>query len=846
MLNPARLLRPLILLLIFTSLVAGLGLDPIHPVRTVHAQVIPTGITLTAQAGFGGNFKPNTWIPVFVQIENTSANPSSGFIQIQFIDAGTANVYQYPIDLPAGARKELSLLSYAPSYGYELEVAYYIKQATGILERRAFLVVSASNRSADDLLIGVLASTPSAFNPLNLLKPLNGDTIMIDLNLQDLPEDSQGLASLGMLVFADFDTSALTARQSAALSNWVRGGGRLVVCGGAGWQKTSAGLAGLLPLQPDSLQSNTNWQELITLAGNDPENITTPAEIEILSGSAMIAAVTNLTAVQTSSDILPASWTPKVLAWAGDLPLAVHQQVGHGEVVFISFDPQKPPFRNWDGMDSLYRSWFGSTLNPPIWSKGFSDWYNATYAAETLPNLTVPSIFLICGFLFFYMLLLGPVNFLILRKLKRPELAWVTIPAMVILFSLIILISGGLTRSRLPILNRLAVVQVWPGENKSARFDGVIGIYSPFRSAYTVDFGSTGLPHLIPDNPTASTNRQEFQLAGSGYQAINFMVDVNAINSIAIEGSLPAPAISPKLSIQIGELETRLTGSITNLTDFDLINAALITPGGAVTLGDLKAGETIALNESVPANPVSLDPNIPQLPLLPLGSKPGPLLPTAGTPGQIEAMMGTADFFSDRATYRRYTLLMAAVQNSYYAISGSGYYLTGWSTKPVLPATLSGEKTENQDTTFYIIQVQPDTQISPGLISIPPGLFSVKTIDATGLYPYSQGYYLYGGEFITLEFSLNPAIPFKSVQGLTLNLDSPEYILTPVENMVFRLWDFKESEWVELPDLIWSANQIGAPDRFVAADGTIRLRLENSDQNYISINSISVNMVIEK
>ena len=52
-----------------------------------------------------------------------------------------------------------------------------------------------------------------------------------------------------------------------------------------------------------------------------------------------------------------------------------------------------------------------------------------------LPALELPSINLLLGLIAAYIVLAGPVNYLVLRRLRRPGLMWVTIPVLVLLFS---------------------------------------------------------------------------------------------------------------------------------------------------------------------------------------------------------------------------------------------------------------------------------------------------------------------------------------------------------------------------------------------------------------------------
>ena len=46
------------------------------------------------------------------------------------------------------------------------------------------------------------------------------------------------------------------------------------------------------------------------------------------------------------------------------------------------------------------------------------------------PSLEFPSIYVLLGLIGGYVLLVGPVNYLALRRLRRPGLTWLTVPVL--------------------------------------------------------------------------------------------------------------------------------------------------------------------------------------------------------------------------------------------------------------------------------------------------------------------------------------------------------------------------------------------------------------------------------
>ena len=65
-------------------------------------------------------------------------------------------------------------------------------------------------------------------------------------------------------------------------------------------------------------------------------------------------------------------------------------------------------------------------------------------AVSNLPSLALPPIGGLLVLLFGYIVLVGPVNYLVLRRLDRREWAWFTVPALIVVFTV------GVVRDRRP------------------------------------------------------------------------------------------------------------------------------------------------------------------------------------------------------------------------------------------------------------------------------------------------------------------------------------------------------------------------------------------------------------
>ena len=120
-----------------------------------------------------------------------------------------------------------------------------------------------------------------------------------------------------------------------------------------------------------------------------------------------------------------------------------------------------------------------------IWSGGIQNSYAASTAVSTIPDLQLPSVLGIAFFLISYIVAIGPLNYFVVKRMKRREMAWVTIPAVIVLFSVISYVAGLRIRGGDPLVNQmsLAVGQV---DSETMRVQSLLGVYSPDRRTYNV------------------------------------------------------------------------------------------------------------------------------------------------------------------------------------------------------------------------------------------------------------------------------------------------------------------------------------------------------------------------
>ncbi len=810
---------------ILMSLLLGFGFRPSNSAFAQSAN----GFTMTVKAGFDGKIKDGHWIPVRITLENNGTD-LKGLLRIELSDGSAGmDTTEYPIDLPSISKKEVVVNLYPEAYARTIQVSLISGKKT--LDKAQLQL---DNYASTDLWYGILAESPSTFNILSQISTSSSTARTIPLDITDIPERAQILNSIDVLIFSNIDTGKLTSAQRQALMEWVAGGGRLVLTGGSDWQKTVAGFmeTNLLPFLPGGSTEVNNLDNLLQFSHS--------SEALPATEQGVLAATGSLT-----EDV-------QVLVEADDAsPLILRKGYGAGEVFYLTFDPGLAIFRNWGGREDFFRSLLSTPLDKPSWLLGIRNWVQAKEAALTLPNLNLPSPLLICGFLGIYILAIGPLNYLLVRFLKRSELGWVTIPVLVLSFSVLIILVGTVSRGSRVILNRIAIVQVWP-DVPQARVDGVMGIYSPTRSTYQAEVNTPTLLHPLPSDYGGITKSYEIHETGNKTMISDLKLEVSGIEPLAFEGTTPAPLFEHDLEIELGPTMAQLKGSVTNTSDLTLTDAVLLYPGGFNQIGDFVPGQTISIQQQLLRAQLAGEPN-----LNPTISYPNSLYTYASpysspTDTTVSDILGTINYYDDRKIYRKYSFISAVTNNNYGTGSsrGAGIYLTGWTDQLPIQVNLTNTITKVQDNIFYVIALEPDFKAeqngsSEEVFTLTPGSFKWSLLEGNdpSLSPYNAN--IYPGLAFSFQFTPIQPVEFSKAKALIFHLEGNANGY-PLSGINVSIWDFNQNTWYELDDLHWGENDLGNPDRYIGRDGAIRMNITSGQTSGITITRADFTVELEK
>jgi hypothetical protein len=766
----------------------------IEAAQEVHAQA-GGNITLTAQAGLDGYCKTNTWFPVHIKIENTGADVDARVQASYKNDRGGGSVYGLDISLPSTSRKEFFLYIYPQGAVRKLDIS--VLDGGKMLGRTVSLNISCEQ--SDGILFGVYADDPTAYNILNDIRPLVGLTRVAQLKTSDLPDRAQGWDALDALVISNVDTGGFTPEQKQALEMWLANGGKLFVTGGPHWQGTTAGLKDILPIE---LKSTQNIVDLSALSA-------------YIKGPTLLEQETIVAAGKLREGA-------NVLVEQDGIPLLVEKQIGFGKVFYLAADPNLEPLSDWDGMKEIYDHLLAFKSPRPLWADSAWDSYQANNALATLPELALPSYVYVCCWLGIYILAIGPVNYMVLRRMKRTELAWVTVPVLVILFSCLAYFSGYAYRGTRPILNRFQLAQGWDNVDQ-ARVNALIGIYSPSRTTYNIETQDHFMaypPQGVYDNLQGNDNWLSLKNE-TGTVMPDVRVDIGAMQAVGMEGSIPALKVEHDLVITINDREPKLTGNITNTSNYTIRGAALVTPSGWIKIGDLSPNKTEKVNHSL-TNALSNSP-VDMYTILPI--------------------LGLDNYsyppYSDDIDKRRRASFFQAstISTGGYVNMNSGIYLMGWLDKIPAPVGLQDQAFESIDTMLYFEMLTPAVKTEAGSLMLTSSIYAWDS--SLGDAITAQSYQLSEDGF-TVRFQPSLPIHFSEVDSLTLHIESN---VTP-DKIQASFWNVDEHTWTLIP-LTWNETDIPDAWQYIGADGEIILKLEGDQNDYIEITSVNFELMVQ-
>ena len=775
---------------------------------SIGAAAAGNGVTLTVHIGYQDVVKPGEWMPVTVDAKNTGAGVD-GTLEIQEAlnaqpGVGGFAIYQETISLASGASKRIR--------------AYVVEDTTGATIRARIVqngrvVVSQDSGagSTTSTLIGVLSDQATALDNFAAVHPGSVAARVVHLRADEIAESPIPLRAFDILAIDDFATDSLTAGQRTAISDFVRAGGDLLLGTGAAWRKTLAGLP------PAILPMNVSGTTIVSTA------VLGGSRVEVASGAG----------------------TPgQVWLAAGSTPLLLERTVGAGTVTMATFDWNQEPVAGWSGTGALLRQLIarasfgagGSSQNfangiggpgavsfgsqPSISSKSSA----LTSVLANLPGLDLPSLQLTGVLVLLYVILVGPVNYLVLGAMRRRALAWVTVPLIAVIAAGGAYGAGVFTKGRSVQANQVTILHLQIGSDHAYQ-ETYTGLMAPARGDYQASIAG-GRPLISP----IATNGAFGPGSSSGSIRVN--VDNNGVTlpgmTAFVLGGFATESMSsaPQLAAHVQLVNGKLTGTIENHSSLTFTDAVLIAGDSFQRVGALKPGATTTVSLAPkPANPFG-QPTYTRIYGAAFFNGPQPNNPTD----------------AQREDYAKTQIL--AVLPGGASFKGNAFpatpLLVAWTHEPFQDITVNGSQPRSTAESAVALSLPVD-QIGTG--PLPAGVVSGRIVDVVGDTQGQgpPGMLVMQSGSVTYEFAPSLATG-KHLSGVSLSSQNPyggKFSPAPPGSagsagtgVQGEVWDWSRSAWSAVA---YQDNGTTAlPDSAVdPATGLIRFRL-STDSGFLA------------
>ena len=454
--------------------------------------------------------------------------------------------------------------------------------------------------------VGVLSDR---YSDLNYLKDVFGNngqpaydntgnrvsnSAFFEITSEDIVDADFGLESIDVIIINDFDTGKLSKEQINGLKEWVRSGGMLLLGSGANADKVLKSFSGNI------------------LNGTIGETKTVRTDFGITEDELVRLSGKNISPKRMSIDItkLNIRNSKSVLKDRREVLLS-STDIGNGNVLVAEFSLALS-----SEIASLYGKAFSELIKENLSeykSAELENFYNNSYQGgyynsstdvlrmndtDILPNLKLYAVLLII-----YVIIAGPILYIILKKKDLRNWLWLAVPVTSVAFSLVIYIIGTTTRIQKPYINYASEIQLLDNERSGHKINTQFTITSSNNKPYEIDV--EGSRNIVPEGAS-----QYYGGSGSYGNDITFDYGIDygtdytkfIMNNLAAFESTSFVARNTavsegNVSVEVSKTDKKIAGTIKNDMAYKLEDCVLYHDGELYSIGDIDAGRAFDIGK---------------------------------------------------------------------------------------------------------------------------------------------------------------------------------------------------------------------------------------------------------
>lgn len=531
-----------------------------------------------------------------VTVEN-SGEDFTGTVQVIFGASYDNCAYNTEITLPAQGKKQFTITvpERAADTVYGLCQLNFLDEKESVI--RSISLKDVFNDVFSGIPVGILSDDYSGLTYMDAggnpfyIRGMNSPMDLIELNNDNL---SGYLNGLYFLIIDQFNVSVLSEDNIQAIQDWVKNGGWLIIGTGAYAEQTLSGFdEDFLNVEVTDV-SEPGEENAATVNENRYGyyyNLVYEADIDLRQMAMADLDYTKMTGFGSVNESME---TPAVNCSVEDGSVSIlYFSLGEKELQKMSSYMVQNIYEELMYTSNSYRNFGGS------WDMEYVGQRALAYIDSCNSDLDFSWLRIL---IILYVILVGPVLYLILRKSRKSEWYWVGAPVLGILFVAGVYLLGLGVR-----LNEAKAYSVTVQQTDDNRADTYMLAYHSGVKPWEV--------HLKDSYEVAGPGFQGYTYYGSSSSTIS---DYHYIVSNDSKGM--SIGLKPRENFEngffyagkkaestgaltgdelIGVGTGKLSGTVTNETDYDMAYVAVWSNSYIVVLSDVKAGETVDLQHAV-------------------------------------------------------------------------------------------------------------------------------------------------------------------------------------------------------------------------------------------------------
>jgi len=753
-------------------------------------------IKIDIRVGFDKFYKIGCSTPVHFEIEN-KLRDINGELQIEIPNQSDSIViYAMNVSLPRDSTKKF--IMNVPMNIFNTKLKVNIAEGKNIISTKTFRVDPGSNM--ETYVIGILSDdfdSVKYINRVTIANSGNFGTQNVRLDENSFPEDIDVLKTFNVIVINNFDTSKLGRLQYETLKKWVINGGVLIIGTGPSQNKT------LAVFKDDFITGEIG-------------------EVRIIKTSSLHEMVQSIETFNIGVlDISIKNSLPIIKE--GDFILLQKNEKGKGVIGVASFDFGMEPLSTWIGNSAFADKIIASLMPayyPDMYQKGMmyrENLYAIDNALRNIPELPMPKTPYIIFIYAAYILLTAPISYIVLKRLDKRELMWLTVPALSIIFSGAVYVSGAGTRLTEPVINVISVIDI---DNS-----GVIasktyaGVFTPNKDSIRIeaagDFDISPLRinegYYMGSMADENTpKRIESKVIVSPKTILEFYKSgVWSMKTLAVETD---DFLTGKLESSLNYSKGSLVGTIKNNSGFDLDECYIITPNQYADAGPIKNGETKQIDIKPSSyfgqryeliNAIYKDPYT------------GPRAPNQNNKLTAEEMAKL------RRNNQKRQVLEYSLMNEAY--EGFEARLIAWSSTPISKDLLiNGRNTKKYEKSLITSKVNLSFRDGNN-VEYPFGFIKPAIVNSSneGKFDDYSSMFFGRGSF-EIHFQIDSSIKLESIKT--------QFTVGDIQRVKQYIWDNEKKAWVPGDYRSFDINT-GLIEKYVDSNNVLKLKIEIEDDN---------------